>query len=85
MSTRATVARAGVAVAVRPRLRTVPSRPALIARCSRRRLGRPVVGEEPRVYVQTTIALQTRETLTKRGLTLADVLDDCARELADVF
>jgi hypothetical protein len=49
------------------------------------RLGRPVVGEEPRVYVQTTIALHTRETLTKRGLTLADVLDGCARELADVF
>jgi hypothetical protein len=49
------------------------------------RLGRPVVGEELRVYVQTTIALQTRETLTKRGLTLAEVLNDCARELADAF
>lgn len=49
------------------------------------RLGRPVVGEELRVYVQTTIAPQTRETLTKRGLTLAEVLDDCARELADAF
>ena len=47
------------------------------------RLGRPVVGEELRVYVQITIAPQTRETLTKRGLTLAGVLDDCARELAD--
>ena len=44
------------------------------------RLGRPLVGEELRVYVQTTIALHTRETLTKRGLTLADVLDDCARD-----
>jgi hypothetical protein len=52
-----------------------PSQPA--------RLGRPAVGEEVRVYVQTTIAPQTRETLTKRGLTLAEVLDDCARELAD--
>ena len=49
------------------------------------RLGRPAVGEELRVYVQTTIAPQTRETLTKRGLTLAEVLDDCARELADAF
>jgi hypothetical protein len=49
------------------------------------RLGRPPVGEELRVYVQTTIAVQTRETLTKRGLTLADVLDDCTRELAGVF
>jgi hypothetical protein len=49
------------------------------------RLGRPAVGEELRVYVQTTIAPQTRETLTKRGLTLAQVLDDCARELADGF
>jgi hypothetical protein len=49
------------------------------------RLGRPAVGEELRVYVQTTIAPQTRETLTMRGLTLAKVLDDCARELADAF
>jgi hypothetical protein len=57
--------------------RTDPMQPA--------RLGRPAVGEELRVYVQTTIAPQTRETLTKRGLTLAEVLDDCARELADAF
>jgi hypothetical protein len=49
------------------------------------RLGRPAVGQELRVYVQTTIAPQTRETLTNRGLTLAQVLDDCARELADAF
>jgi hypothetical protein len=63
--------------------RTVPGctkRPAQPAR-----LGRPPVGDELRVYVQTTIAPQTRETLTKRGLTLAEVLDDCARELADAF
>ncbi|HVR45256.1 MAG TPA: hypothetical protein VMT95_01255 [Candidatus Binatia bacterium] len=63
--------------------RTVPG-------CAKRpaqppRLGRPAVGDELRVYVQTTIAPQTRETLTKRGLTLAKVLDDCARELADAF
>lgn len=49
------------------------------------RLGRPTVGEELRVYVQTTIAPQTRQTLTKRGLTLAEVLDACARELVDAF
>jgi hypothetical protein len=48
-----------------------------------RRLGRPVVGDEPRVHVQTTLTPQTRETLTKQGLTLANILDDCARELAD--
>lgn len=47
------------------------------------RLGRPAVGDELRVYVQTTIAPQTRQTLSKRGLTLAKVLDDYARELAD--
>jgi hypothetical protein len=49
------------------------------------RLGRPTTGDEVRVYVQTTIALQTREALTRRGLTLADVLDDCACELANDF
>ncbi len=47
------------------------------------RLGRPAVGEELRVYVQTTIAPQTREALAKRRITLADVFNDCARELAD--
>lgn len=49
------------------------------------RLGRPAVGEELRVYVQTTIAPQTRQTLIMHGLTLAEVLDECARELADAF
>jgi hypothetical protein len=33
--------------------------------------------------VQTTIAPQTREALAKRRITLADVFNDCARELAD--
>jgi|HubBroStandDraft_4_1064222.scaffolds.fasta_scaffold00028_10 hypothetical protein len=47
------------------------------------RLGRPAVGEELRVYVQTTIAAQTREALAKHRITLADVFNDCARELAD--
>jgi hypothetical protein len=46
------------------------------------RLGRPTVGEELRVYVQTTIAPQTREALAKHQITLADVFNDCARELA---
>jgi hypothetical protein len=49
------------------------------------RLGRPVIGDELRVHIQTTITPQTRETLTKQGLTLANVLDDCARELADAL
>jgi hypothetical protein len=47
------------------------------------RLGRPAVGGELRVYVQTTIAAQTREALVKHRITLADVFNDCARELAD--
>jgi len=47
------------------------------------RVGRPAIGAEVRVYVQTTISPQTRETITRRGLTLADVLDKCAQELAD--
>lgn len=48
------------------------------------RIGRPVVGTEVRVYVQTSIAQRTRETLTRHGVTLADVFDDCVRELRDV-
>lgn len=47
------------------------------------RLGRPAIGEEPRVYVQTTIAPQTRETLSRHRITLATVFDQCARALAD--
>jgi hypothetical protein len=47
------------------------------------RLGRPALGEEPRVYVQTTIAAQTRETLAKHHMTLATVFDECARGLSD--
>jgi hypothetical protein len=47
------------------------------------RVGRPAVGGELRVYVQTTIAPQTREALAKHRITLADVFNDCARELAD--
>jgi hypothetical protein len=46
------------------------------------RIGRPVIGTEARVYVQTSIAQSTRKILAERGVTLADVFDDCARELA---
>lgn len=63
--------------------RTKPDRTDRPTQSARR--GRPAIGEELRVYIQTTIAPQTRETLAKRGLTLADILDDCARELAGVF
>jgi hypothetical protein len=45
-------------------------------------IGRPVIGSEARVYVQTSIAQTTRQILAERGLTLADVFDQCARELA---
>jgi hypothetical protein len=46
------------------------------------RIGRPAIGAEVRVYVQTSIARVTREILGRRGVTLAEVFDDCARELA---
>jgi len=46
------------------------------------RIGRPAIGEEVRVYVQTSIARVTREILGQRGVTLAEVFDNCARELA---
>jgi hypothetical protein len=48
------------------------------------RIGRPVIGAEVRVYVQTSIDKRTREILAENGITLADVFDDCARELAHV-
>jgi hypothetical protein len=48
------------------------------------RIGRPIVGAEVRVYVQTSIALQTRQTLAKRGITLAEIFDDFARGLQNV-
>lgn len=46
------------------------------------RIGRPAIGTEVRVYVQTSIARVTREILGRRGVTLAEVFDDYARELA---
>jgi len=45
------------------------------------RVGRPFVGSEARVHVQTMIAEKTREALAKNHITLADVFDDCARTL----
>ena len=41
------------------------------------RIGRPAIGAEVRVYVQTSIARVTREILGRRGVTLAEVFDDC--------
>jgi hypothetical protein len=46
------------------------------------RTGRPAIGAEVRVYVQTSIAQPTREILASRGLTLADIFDGCARGLS---
>ena len=45
------------------------------------RIGRPTIGVEVRVYVQTSIAQRTREILSQHGMTLADVFDDYARGL----
>lgn len=47
------------------------------------RIGRPMIGAEVRVYVQTSIAQRTRELLASNGLTLAEVFDDYARQLPD--
>jgi hypothetical protein len=45
------------------------------------RVGRPMIGAEVRVCVQTSIALRTREILAAVGMTLADVFDAYARGL----
>lgn len=45
-------------------------------------IGRPPIGAEVRVYVQTLIAQRTRELLAEHNLTLAQVLDECADWLA---
>ena len=42
------------------------------------RVGRPTIGSEARVHVQTMIAQETRDILAKHHVTLADVFDDCA-------
>ena len=48
------------------------------------RVGRPTIGSEARVHVQTMIAQETRDILVKHRVTLADVFDDCARKLSRV-
>jgi hypothetical protein len=48
------------------------------------RVGRPTIGSEARIHVQTMIAQETRDILVKHRVTLADVFDDCARRLSRV-
>lgn len=48
------------------------------------RVGRPTIGSEARVHVQTMIAQETRDILVKHRVTLADVFDECARRLSRV-
>lgn len=48
------------------------------------RAGRPKIGSEARVHVQTMIAQETRDVLAKHHVTLADVFDECARKLLRV-
>jgi hypothetical protein len=48
------------------------------------RVGRPTIGSEARVHVQTMIAQETRDILVRHRVTLADVFDDCARRLSRV-
>src|SRR5580658_2788637 len=49
------------------------------------RVGRPTIGSEARVHVQTMIAQETRDILVRHHVTLADVFDDCARRLSRVL
>jgi hypothetical protein len=48
------------------------------------RAGRPTIGSEVRVHVQTMIAQETRDLLIRHRVTLADVFDDCVRRLTRV-
>ncbi len=48
------------------------------------RVGRPTIGSEARIHVQTMIAQETREVLARHRVTLADVFDDCVRKLLHV-
>lgn len=48
------------------------------------RVGRPTIGSEARVHVQTMIAQETRDILLRHHVTLADVFDDCAQRLLHV-
>ena len=46
------------------------------------RIGRPTIGAEVRVYVQTSIGQRTRELLAEHNVSLAQVLDQYADLLA---
>lgn len=48
---------------------------------AKRRRGRPIIGDETRIRVQTTIDPSTRDTLRRHRRTLADVFDGCVQEL----
>ncbi|MBV9719244.1 MAG: hypothetical protein JOZ77_07985 [Candidatus Eremiobacteraeota bacterium] len=48
------------------------------------RVGRPRIGSEVRVHVQTMIGQTTRDILVKHRIRLADVFDDCVRKLTHV-
>lgn len=48
------------------------------------RVGRPTIGSEVRIHVQTMIAQATRDLLVRHRVTLADIFDDCARKLTRV-
>jgi hypothetical protein len=45
-------------------------------------MGRPALGAEIRVRVQTSVARSTRDVLSERGVTLAQIFDECALQLA---
>ena len=72
--------RAAVAGGLRPKATAGTDRGAPL-RAFASRLGRPAIGAEVRVYVHTCVARTTRETLLRRGLTLAQVFNEYAREL----
>jgi hypothetical protein len=48
------------------------------------RVGRPTIGSEARVHVQTMIAQETRDILVRNRVSLADVFDVCARWISRV-
>jgi hypothetical protein len=45
------------------------------------RRGRPPIGDERRIQVDTTIAKETARAIRERNMTLASILDACASEL----
>jgi hypothetical protein len=44
-------------------------------------MGRPVLGAEIRIRVQTSVARSTRDVLAEQGVTLAQIFDECALQL----